>query len=94
MSKPDWAERLQRTFKRKYDLGYAQGHLAGWNEGFEVGSKKAISEAKKVFIKRLQKETLDLLADIKSVSAANIEVQVVDVYDEYPTDEALCLDNN
>ena len=38
--------------------------------------------------KRLQKETLDLLADIKSVSAANIDVQVIDVYDEYPTDEA------
>ncbi len=38
--------------------------------------------------KRLKKETLDLLADIKSVSSANIEVQLIDVYDEYPTEEA------
>jgi gliding-associated putative ABC transporter substrate-binding component GldG len=38
--------------------------------------------------KRLKKETLDLLADIKSVSSADIEVQLIDVYDEYPTEEA------
>ena len=38
--------------------------------------------------KRLKKETLDLLADIKSVSSANIDVQLIDVYDEYPTEEA------
>jgi gliding-associated putative ABC transporter substrate-binding component GldG len=38
--------------------------------------------------KRLQKETLDLLADIKAVSSATIDVQVIDVYGEYPTDEA------
>jgi hypothetical protein len=25
MSKPDWAERLQRTFSRKYEAGYAAG---------------------------------------------------------------------
>ncbi len=38
--------------------------------------------------KRLQKETLDLLADMKEISAAKIDIQVIDVYDEYPTDEA------
>ena len=38
--------------------------------------------------KRLKKETLDLLADMKSVSSTNIEIQVIDVYDEYPTEEA------
>ena len=38
--------------------------------------------------KRLKKETLDLLADMKSVSSANIEIEVIDVYDEYPTEEA------
>ena len=37
--------------------------------------------------KRLKKETLDLLADMKSVSSTNIEIQVIDVYDEYPTEE-------
>lgn len=29
--KPDWAERLQRTFKSKYENG--------WNDGFELGSQ-------------------------------------------------------
>ena len=38
--------------------------------------------------KRLKKETLDLLADMKSVSSTNIEIEVTDVYDEYPTEEA------
>jgi flagellar biosynthesis/type III secretory pathway protein FliH len=56
MTKPDWAERLQRTFKRKYDIGYADGHLKGWNEGFDTGTKKAVTEAKKVFVKRIEKE--------------------------------------
>ena len=48
MTKPDWAERLQRTFKRKYDLGY--------DEGFSAGSSKAIHEAKRVFVKTIQNE--------------------------------------
>ena len=56
MSKPDWAERLQRTFKRKYNKGYADGHLKGWNEGFEVGSKKALAEQRKVMIAGIQKD--------------------------------------
>lgn len=52
MTKPDWAERLQRTFKRKYDLGYDQGFLDG--------SKKALHEARKVFVKTIQKEIKDV----------------------------------
>lgn len=56
MSKPDWAERLQRTFKRKYNKGYADGHLKGWNEGFDVGSKKALAEQRKVMIAGIQKD--------------------------------------
>lgn len=55
MTKPDWAQRLQNTFKRKYD----EGHVDGWNEGFELGSSAALNEAKKVFIKVLQKELRD-----------------------------------
>lgn len=51
---------MREFFKRKYNEGYAKGHLKGWNEGFEVGSKKAISEARKVFIKRIQKEIKDV----------------------------------
>jgi flagellar biosynthesis/type III secretory pathway protein FliH len=52
MSKPDWATRLQNTFKRKYDLGYADG----WAEGFTVGSKKALAEQRKVMIAGIQKD--------------------------------------
>jgi flagellar biosynthesis/type III secretory pathway protein FliH len=52
MTKPDWAERLQRTFKRKYDLGYDQG--------FSDGSKKALHEARRVFVKTIQKEIKDV----------------------------------
>jgi gliding-associated putative ABC transporter substrate-binding component GldG len=38
--------------------------------------------------KRLQKETLDLLSDMQASSGAKIEVKLIDVYDEYPTEEA------
>jgi flagellar biosynthesis/type III secretory pathway protein FliH len=56
MTKPDWAERLQKTFKRKYDLGYHEGQQFGYDEGFMVGSKKAVAEARKVFVKLIQDE--------------------------------------
>lgn len=29
MDKPDWATRLQRTFARKYDAGFAKGLMLG-----------------------------------------------------------------
>ena len=61
MTKPDWAERLQKTFKRKYDLGFHEGHKIGYDEGFLTGSKKAVAEARKVFVKLIEQE-------IKSVS--------------------------
>lgn len=79
MDKPDWAERLQRTFKRKYDLGYAEGHKVGWNEGFEVGSKKAVNEAKKVFIKRIQKEINDvaIAVDIEFLDGLNRAIDLI-----------------
>jgi flagellar biosynthesis/type III secretory pathway protein FliH len=56
MSKPDWATRLQRTFKRKYDKGYEDGHVVGWREGFEMGRKKALAEQRKVMIAGIQKD--------------------------------------
>jgi flagellar biosynthesis/type III secretory pathway protein FliH len=56
MSKPDWATRLQNTFKRKYDKGYEDGYTVGWREGFEVGSKKALIEQRKVLIAGIQKD--------------------------------------
>jgi hypothetical protein len=33
VSKPDWAERLQRTFSRKYEQGYAKGYSLGISFG-------------------------------------------------------------
>jgi len=79
MSKPDWAERLQRTFKRKYDLGYAEGHIVGWNEGFGIGSKKAIHESKKVFIKRIQKEIEDVSStvDVEFLNGLNRAIELI-----------------
>jgi flagellar biosynthesis/type III secretory pathway protein FliH len=56
MSKPDWATRLQNIFKRKYDKGYEDGHIVGWREGFEMGSKKALAEQRKVMIAGIQKD--------------------------------------
>jgi ABC-2 type transport system permease protein len=38
--------------------------------------------------KRLEKETLDLLADMQSSASEKIDVQVIDVYETYPTEEA------
>lgn len=78
-NKPDWAERLQRTFKRKYDKGYAHGHLKGWNEGFETGTKKAVAEAKKVFIKRIQKEIDDVArhVDIEFLDGLNRAIDLI-----------------
>ena len=55
-NKPDWATRLQNTFKRKYNKGYEDGHKAGWAEGFSVGSKKALAEQRKVMIAGIQKD--------------------------------------
>jgi flagellar biosynthesis/type III secretory pathway protein FliH len=60
MSKPDWAERLQKTFKKKYQQGFDEGYSKGYTEGFADGSRKAINESRKVFIKRIQKELTSL----------------------------------
>lgn len=55
-NKPDWATRLQNTFKRKYDLGHLEGHAKGWQEGFDIGRKKALAEQRKVIIAKIQKD--------------------------------------
>lgn len=34
MTKPDWAERLQRTFQRKYNDGVKTGYDAGYSLGY------------------------------------------------------------
>jgi flagellar biosynthesis/type III secretory pathway protein FliH len=60
MNKPDWADRLQRTFKKKYEEGFDEGYSKGYGEGFTTGSKKAVNESRKVFIKRIEKELTSL----------------------------------
>jgi flagellar biosynthesis/type III secretory pathway protein FliH len=79
MTKPDWAERLQRTFKRRYDMGYAEGHLKGWNEGFDTGTKKAVAEAKKVFIKRIEKEIkqVSTMVDVEFLDGLNRAIDLI-----------------
>lgn len=56
MTKPDWAKRLQNTFERKYNLGFYDGQKLGYDEGFITGSRKAVAEARKVFVKLIQEE--------------------------------------
>jgi hypothetical protein len=42
-----------------------------WNDGFDVGRKKAVNETRKVFIKLLTKEVdLDIIEDVKGLSRA------------------------
>jgi flagellar biosynthesis/type III secretory pathway protein FliH len=79
MTKPDWAERLQRTFKRKYDSGFEDGHATGWDEGYAAGTKKAVSEAKKVFIKRIQKEIKEVssMVDIEFIDGLNRAIDLI-----------------
>jgi hypothetical protein len=78
MTKPDWAERLQRTFKRKYDLGFHDGQRVGYDEGFLVGSKKAVTEARKVFIKLLQDQSKKIPQDnIEYHSAMNKAIELI-----------------
>lgn len=43
-------------FKKLKINKYNEGHSDGWSEGFDLGSSAALNEAKKVFIKVLQKE--------------------------------------
>jgi len=78
MTKPDWAERLQRTFKRKYDLGFHDGQKIGYDEGFMSGSKKAVTEARKVFIKLLQDQSKKIPQDnIEYHSAINKAIELI-----------------
>lgn len=44
------------NFNKKYEQGYSDGHAKGWSEGFDVGSKKAIAEFRKVMIARIEKD--------------------------------------
>jgi flagellar biosynthesis/type III secretory pathway protein FliH len=77
--KPDWAERLQRTFKRKYTLGYDEGHKIGYDAGFLDGSKKAVHESRKVFIKRIQKELAEVTptANIEFLNGLNKAIDLI-----------------
>lgn len=47
---------MLRMFRRKTINYYDKGHSDGWQQGFDTGSVAARKEAKKVFIKVLQKE--------------------------------------
>lgn len=42
--------------KKTYEDGYNEGYNKGWTEGFDVGSKKAIAEFRKVMIARIEKD--------------------------------------
>jgi hypothetical protein len=51
---------MRELFKNKTKAALEQAHVDGWNEGFELGRKKALAEAQKVFTKRIQKEITEV----------------------------------
>ena len=78
MTKPDWAERLQKTFKRKYDLGYHDGYKIGYDEGFLTGSRKAVVEARKVFVKLLEEQKKSVSQDnLEHINALNKSIELI-----------------
>ena len=76
MSKPDWAERLQRTFSRKYEQGYAKGYSLGISFGinsafdrfrekeksFQFMQERAFEHGQKMGRIREQERIIKLLA--------------------------------
>ena len=72
-NKPDWAERLQRTFTRKYDAGYKNG----WDEGFAIGTKKALSEQRKVMIATIQKHIDKNQNDLSVVNGLKLAITII-----------------
>lgn len=78
MTKPDWAERLQKTFKRKYDLGYHDGYKIGYDEGFLTGSRKAVAEARKVFVKLIEEQKKSVPQDnLEYINALNKSIELI-----------------
>lgn len=78
MTKPDWAERLQKTFKRKYDLGYHDGYKVGYDEGFLTGSRKAVAEARKVFVKLIEEQKKSVPQDnTEYINALNKSIELI-----------------
>ncbi len=78
MTKPDWAERLQKTFKRKYDLGYHDGYKIGYDEGFLTGSRKAVIEARKVFVKLIEELKKSVPQDnVEYINALNKSIELI-----------------
>lgn len=49
-----------KMFLSAYDRGLRAGINQGWDDGFEVGRKKALAESKRVFIKLLKQEIQDV----------------------------------
>lgn len=45
-----------KKIKNKRKEKYYEAYTEGWNTGYDIGSSAALTEAKKVFIKVLQKE--------------------------------------
>ena len=41
--KPDWAERLQRTFKRRYQEGWTAGWAAGMKTGQDFERRRVVA---------------------------------------------------
>ena len=51
---------MLNVFKSAYNRGFDDGQSKGWDEGFEIGSKKALAESKRVFVKLIKEEIMDV----------------------------------
>ena len=70
---------MRELFKNKQKAALDKAHAEGWNEGFNLGTKKAVSEAKKVFIKRIQKEIEEVssMVDVEFLDGLNRAIDLI-----------------
>jgi hypothetical protein len=61
--KPDWATRLQRTFARKYDAGFAKGLMFGKAVGAKEARDLAIPYAYNLGVEDEQERIIGILKE-------------------------------
>lgn len=61
--KPDWATRLQRTFARKYDAGFAKGLMFGKAVGAKEARDLAIPYAYNLGAENEQERIIGILKE-------------------------------
>lgn len=65
--------------KKRHNQLLEQLSAQAWSEGFETGSKKTLPEARKVFIKRIEKEitTVSNMVDIEYIDGLKQAIDII-----------------